>query len=149
MRKEMRCMEERTKLKRYLAIVAIVLALGAVFVVWSGSAGADNWASWMSAAILVTMAVVAAIVAMKWSREMKAGFPKYDERSIAIRMRAGYLAFFVSLYFVFGMSLVISIIEDDDVLSIPTSELLMILVAVMGVIFLAINAYLNRKGVPE
>lgn len=142
-------MEERTKFKRYLAIAIVILALGAVFVVVSGSAGADNWASWMSVTILVTMAVVAAFVALRWSREMRAGFPKYDERSIAIRMRAGYLAFFVSLYFIFGVSFVISIVEDDEALSVPTSELMMILVAVMGIIFLAINAYLNRKGVPE
>ncbi len=142
-------MEDRTKFKRYLAIVIVILGLGAVFVVWSGSAGADNWASWMSVAILVTMAMVAVVIAVKRSREMKAGFPKDDERSMAIRMRAGYLAFFVSLYLIFGVSFAVSIIGDDEVLSIATSELMMILVAVMGVIFLAINAYLNRKGVSE
>jgi drug/metabolite transporter (DMT)-like permease len=141
-------MEERTKLKRYMAMVVAVIALGAIFVVWSGAAGEDNWASWMSAAILVTMAVVAAIVARKWSKEMKAGYPRFDERSIAIRMRAGYLAFFVSLYLMLGTGFAFSMVEDDGVSSIPTSEWFMIFVAAMGMIFLAINAYLGRKGVP-
>jgi len=141
-------MEESAKLKRYVAVVVVALALGAIFVVWSGAVGADNWASGMAAVILVTMAVVAVFVNRKWSKEMKAGYPRYDERSIAIRMRAGYLAFFVSLYLMLGTGFAFSMVEDDGISSVPTSEWFMIFVAVMGVIFMAINAYLNRKGVP-
>jgi len=140
-------MEERTKFKRYVAVMVVILVLGAIFVVWSGAVGADNWASWTSAVILVTMALVAAIVAMKWSKEAKAGYPRYDERSIAIRMRAGYLAFFVSLYLMLGTGFAFSMVEDDGISSVPTSEWFMIFVAAMGMIFLAINAYLGRKGV--
>ena len=141
-------MDENAQMKRYVAVVVVALALGAIFVVWSGAVGADNWASLMSAVILVTMAVVAIIIARKRSKEMKAGFPKNDERSIAIRMRAGYLAFFVSVYLLLGAGFAFSIVEDDGISSLPTSEWFMIFVAAMGMIFLAINAYLGRKGVP-
>ena len=79
----------------------------------------------------------------------RAGFPRYDERSIAIRMRAGHLAFFVSIYLLLGAGFALSVVDEDAVASVPTPEWLMIFVAVMGIIFLAFNAYLGRKGVPE
>jgi drug/metabolite transporter (DMT)-like permease len=142
-------MDERTKFNRYVAMVVLILVLGGVFVVASGAAGEDNWASVMSVTILVTMAIVAIVVARRWSKELKAGFPRFDERSIAIRMRAGYLAFFVSLYFMLATAFMFAIFDENEGLSVPTSEWLMIFVAVMGMIFLAINAYLGRKGVPE
>jgi drug/metabolite transporter (DMT)-like permease len=142
-------MDERRKFNRYVAMVVLILVLGGIFVVASGAAGEDNWASVMSITILITMAVVAIVVARRWSKELKAGFPRFDERSIAVRMRAGYLAFFVSLYFLLGMGMLFAMIEDSEVSSVPTAEWLMVFVAVMGIIFLAINAYLGRKGVPE
>jgi drug/metabolite transporter (DMT)-like permease len=141
-------MEDSAKFRRYVAVVVVMIVLGAAFVVLSGVAGADNWASAMSVFVLVTMAVVATLVAVRWSKEMKAGFPRYDERSIAIRMRAGYLAFFVSIYLLLGAGFALSVIDEDAVASVPTPEWFMIFVAVMGMIFLAFNAYLGRKGVP-
>jgi len=141
-------MDDRRRFRAFVVIVAIVLALGAVFVVAAASAEVDNWATLMSVVILVSMAVVALIVGRMKLRELKRGIPMEDERSRAIRMRAGYLAFYVSLYFVFGMSFVHAILEDNDVSSLPTSEWLMIYVAAMGSIFLALNVHLKRKGVP-
>ena len=141
-------MDERTRFRRFVVVVAAVLVLGAIFVVLSGAIGADNWASVMSAVILVTMALIALVAARKWSKELKSGFPKEDERSKAIKMRAGYLSFFVSLYFMLGMGFVLAILEDNQISSVPTSEWFMVYVAAMGSIFLAINAYLDRKGVP-
>ena len=142
-------MDEKKRFRRFVAIVATVLVFGAVFVVWSGAVGEDNWATVMSAVILVTMAIVAIVVVRKGMRELKSGFPKDDERSRAIKMRAGYIAFYASLYFLLAMGFVHSSLENSEISSVPTSEWLMIYVAVMGSIFLAVNAYLSRKGVPE
>jgi len=149
MRQEANQMDENKKFRRYVAIVIIVLTLGAVFVIVSGALGEDSWASVMAALLLVVMALVAVKVARRWSREMKSGFPRDDERSVAIKMRAGYLAFFISLYFMFGIGFVFAILEDTEATSVPTSEWAMIFVAVMGLIYGGVNAYLNRKGVPE
>ncbi len=63
-------------------------------------------------------------------------------------MRAGYLAFFVGLYFLLGMGFLQGILEDEPIVSIPTSEWAMVYVAILGSFFLAIHTYLNRKGVP-
>lgn len=141
-------MDEKTRFRRFVAVVTAVLVLGAIFVVVTGAVGTDNWATVMSAVILVTMALVAIVVVRKGLRELKSGFPMEDERSKAIKMRAGYLAFFFSLYFLFGMSFVHAILEDNHVSSRPTSEWIMVYVAAMGSIYLVVNAYLNRKGVP-
>jgi len=142
-------MDERKRFRRFIGVVAAVLVFGAIFVVWLGAVGTDNWATIMPAVILVTMAIVAIVVVRKGLRELKSGFPKDDERSRAIKMRAGYIAFYASLYFLLAMGFVHAILEDSEISSIPTSEWLMIYVAAMGSIFLAVNAYLSRKGVPE
>jgi drug/metabolite transporter (DMT)-like permease len=142
-------MDEKKRFRRFVAVVAAVLVFGAVLVAWSGSVGTDNWATVMSAVILATMALVALVVVRKGLRELKSGFPRDDERSRAIRMRAGYIAFYVSLYFLLAMGFVHAILEDNQVSLPPTSEWLMIYVAAMGSIFLAVSAYINRKGVPE
>jgi cytochrome bd-type quinol oxidase subunit 2 len=141
-------MDERVRFWRFVGIVVTVLAIGAVFVIVFANASVDNWATRMSAAILVSMAVIALIVARKKMKQLKSGFPSEDERSRAIRMRAGYLAFYISMYFILGMSFVHAILEDNQVSSLPTSEWLMIYVAAMGSIFLVLNAYFTRKGVP-
>jgi len=140
-------MDEKARFRRFVAAIAAVLVGGAVFVVVTGVVGTDNWATVMSAVILVTMALVAIVVVRKGLRELKSGFPMEDERSKAIKMRAGYLAFFVSLYFMLGMGFVLAILEDNQVSSLPISEWFMFYVAIMGSIFLVINVYLNKKGV--
>lgn len=140
-------MDEKARLRAFVGIVVTVLVLGAIFVVGLANAGEDNWAAMTCAAIVVSMAVIALIVARRKLRDLRSGVPSEDERSRAIRMRAGYFAFFVSMYFLFGMALIHSILEDDNFSSPPTSEWLMIYVAVMGSIFLALNVYFNRKGV--
>ena len=140
-------MDEKARFRRFVAAIAAVLVGGAVFVVVTGVVGTDNWATVMSAVILVTMALVAIVVVRKGLRELRSGFPMEDERSKAIKMRAGYLAFFVSLYFMLGMGFVLAILEDNQVSSLPISEWFMFYVAIMGSIFLVINVYLNKKGV--
>jgi cytochrome bd-type quinol oxidase subunit 2 len=142
-------MDEEARFRRFVGIVIAVLVAGAVFVVLFANSSVDNWATLMSAAILVSLAAIAVIVARRKKKELRSGIPSEDERSTAIRMRAGYLAFYMSLYFIFGMSFFHAILEDNQVASLPTSEWLMIYVAAMGSIFLVLNAYLTRKGVPR
>ena len=141
-------MNEEARFRAFVGIVIAVLALGIVFVIVFANVSVDNWATLMSAAILLSMAAIAVIVARKKLKELKSGIPSEDERSRAIRMRAGYLAFYISLYFVLGMSFFHAILEDNQVSSLPISEWLMVYVAAMGSIFLVLNAYLSRKGVP-
>ncbi len=141
-------MNERARFRAYVLVVVTALAIGAVFVTIFANANLDNWTTLLSAAILVSMAAIALIVARKKMRDLKSGIPSEDERSLAIRMRAGYLAFYISLYFILGMSFFHAILEDNQVTSLPTSEWLMIYVAAMGSIFLVLNTYLSRKGVP-
>lgn len=141
-------MDEKTRFRRFVGVVVIVLVVGAVFVVGLANAGEDNWATVTSAVIIVTMAVIALVVARRKQNDLRSGFPSEDERSRAIRMRAGYVAFFVSIYFMLGMGFVHTMLEDNQVSSLPTSEWLMVYVAVMGSIFLVLNAFFNRKGVP-
>jgi peptidoglycan/LPS O-acetylase OafA/YrhL len=142
-------MDEKARFRAFVAIVVAVLVSGAVFVVAFANAGVDNWATMTSAAIIVSMAAIALIVARRKLKDLKSGIPSEDERSHAIRMRAGYLAFYISLYFILGMSFFHVILEDNQISSIPTSEWLMVYVAAMGSIFLVLNSYLSRKGVPE
>lgn len=142
-------MDEKARFRMFVAVVAAVLVFGAIFVVWSGAVGSENWAMVMSAVILVTMAIVAIVVVRKGLKEQKSGFPREDERSRAIKMRAGYIAFFASLYFLLAMGFVHASLEDTEISSVPTAEWLMIYVAAMGSIYLVVNAYLSRKGVSE
>lgn len=141
-------MEERARFWAFVAVVVIVLAGGLVYLVATMNAGVDVAWTLVVVVILVSMALVAVAAVLKQRKDLRSGFPKEDERSSAIRMRAGYLAFYISLYFLFGVSMVQVILEDHRILSLPTSEWGMIYVAAMGSIFLAIHAYLNRKGVP-
>ncbi|MDD1766089.1 MAG: hypothetical protein LUO84_06525 [Methanomassiliicoccales archaeon] len=140
-------MDEKARFRAFVGIVVTVLVVGALFVILFANAGVDNWATLMSAVIIVSMAAIALIVARMKLKELKSGIPSQDERTRAIRMRAGYLAFYLSLYFVFGMSFFHAILEDNQISSLPTSEWLMIYVAAMGSIFLVMNAYLTRKSV--
>jgi peptidoglycan/LPS O-acetylase OafA/YrhL len=140
-------MDERTGLRAFVAVVVVALGAGVIFFFAPEAAGADNWATVMSAVILLTMALVAIVVARKGLKDLKSGFPMEDERSRAIKTRAGYLAFFVSLYLILGMSFVHAILEDNEISSLPTSEWLMVYVGIMGSIFLVLTSYLKRKGV--
>jgi drug/metabolite transporter (DMT)-like permease len=142
-------MDEKTRFQRFVGVIVVILVAGAIFVIAFANGGTDNWATVMSLVVIVTMAAIALIVARKKMKELKNGIPSEDERSRAIRMRAGYLAFYISLYFLFGMAFFHTILEDNQIPSIPMSEWLMIYVAAMGSIFFVTNAYFTRKGVPE
>jgi amino acid transporter len=142
-------MDDRARFRAFVWMTVTVLVLGTVFVIAYENVNVDNWATMVSAVIVITMAAIALIVARRKLRELKSGIPSEDERTHTIKMHAGYLAFYISLYFVFGMSFFHVILEDNQISSLPTSEWLMIYVAAMGSIFLVLNTYLKRKGVPK
>lgn len=141
-------MDDKARFRAFIVVIVAVLAVGAVYVVATVSTGTEVAWTLVSAVILASMALVALAVVWKGRQELKAGFPKEDERSQAIRMRAGYWAYFISLYFLFFVSMIQALLEDHAVVSLPTAEWGMIYVAAMGMIFLVVHSVLNRKGVP-
>ena len=101
-----------------------------------------------SMAMLVTVvaiALVALVLVMRALREMRRGLPLRDERSRAMNAQAGYLAFYLSLYVMLSLGVVFILLEDRDI-TLPNSELLFIVVVIMGSIHIAFKTYLNSRG---
>lgn len=142
-------MDERARFWRFVGIITVILFVGTLFVIYFANGGIENWGTLLSAMIVVTMAAIALIVARMKLKDLRNGIPSEDERSSALKMRAGYLAFFISVYFLLGMGFLLTIFEDNQVSSLPTAEWFMICVAVMGSIYLVLNAYITRKGAPR
>jgi len=99
---------------------------------------------------LVSMALVAILVARKRQKELKSGFPHEDERSRALNMRAGYLAFWVSMYFCLALGWIIGAFVDESTTGfLSVGEMMFVLVAAMGIFYIAMWAVLSRgKGAP-
>jgi hypothetical protein len=94
---------------------------------------------------IVALALVAIGMVVKSQREIRSGFPRQDERSIALSMRAGNRAFYVSMYLFLFMALGLMGLDDEEVM-LSNAELLFIAVAIMGSIHIVLSAYYNRKG---
>jgi len=135
-------MDERTRMWVMVGISAIVL-LAIAFMI-ALTEGISVW----SMAVLVTivaLALVAIAMVVKSQRELKSGFPRQDERSIALSMRAGNRAFYVSMYLFLFMALGLMGLDDQEVM-LSNAELMFIAVAIMGSIHIVLSAYYNRKG---
>jgi len=143
-------MDEKRMFSKFVGILAAVIVLGVVFVVGSVIAEADLGYTIVSAVILVSIALVAIVVARERQKEIKSGFPHDDERSSALKMRAGYLAFFVSMYFCLALGLIIGAFVDDSTIDFPSiGETMFLLVAAMGIFYGVIWSALSRgKGTP-
>jgi ABC-type sugar transport system permease subunit len=86
--------------------------------------------------IVVAIAVMAAFVARKRRKEMRQGIPSEDERSTALKMRAGYLSFFVSMYLCLALGWIFGVLLEDTTTKVPsTGTVMFIMVAAMGVIY--------------
>ena len=96
-------------------------------------------------ATVVAIALVALLLALRAMRELRSGMPLDDERSRAMKARAGYYAFYVSMYTTLALAFVFVLFEDEG-LALPNSELLFILVALMGSVQIVLMTYLNRRG---
>lgn len=141
-------MDEKKRFRKFIGIIVAMVVLGSVFVVGTVVAEVDNWYTIVSAAILVSIAVVAIFVAWRKREELKSGFPLEDERSRALKMRAGYLALFVSMYFCLALGWIIgAFVEDSGREFLSVGEMMFVLVAVMGIFYAVILAVLSRgKG---
>jgi len=143
-------MDESKRFRVFVGVLVAVVVGGVVFVISSVVADAEFWFTVVSVLILVSMALVAVLVARKRQKELKSGFPPEDERSRALNMRAGYLAFWVSIYLCLALGWIIGAFVDEsttDFLSV--GEMMFVLTAAMGISYLAIRAVLTRgKGTP-
>jgi len=135
-------MDERTRMWVMVGISAVVL-LGIALMI-ALTEGINIWSMAMLVAI-VALALVAIGMVVKSQREIKSGFPRQDERSIALSMRAGNRAFYVSMYLFLFMALGLMGLDDEEVM-LSNAELLFIAVAIMGSIHIVLSAYYNRKG---
>jgi len=135
-------MDERTRMWVMVGISAVVL-LGIAFMI-ALTEGISVWSMAMLVTI-VALALVAIAMVVKSQRELKSGFPRQDERSIALSMRAGNRAFYVSMYLFLFMALGLMGLDNQDVV-LSNAELMFIAVAIMGSIHIVLSAYYNRKG---
>jgi hypothetical protein len=144
-------MDERNRFRLFIGIIVSIIVIGLLFVAGAAnSEDADNWAVIASAVIVGSIALVASLVARKRLKEMKSGFPSEDERSVAIKMRAGYLSFFVSMYLCMALGWIFSAFLEDTTMALPSlGTVMFILVAAMGTTYIVVWAAISRgKGMP-
>jgi len=135
-------MDERTRMWAMVGVSAVVLLGIALMIVLVE--GLNAWTGVMLLTI-VALALVALALAVRTMREMRSGLPLKDERSIALAMRAGNRAFYVSMYLFLFMAIGFTALEDEGVV-LSNSELLFVIVALMGSIHIVLSTYYNRKG---
>lgn len=144
-------MDEKNRFRLLAAIAASTVVGAALFAAGTVNAGdLDNWAVIATAMVAVAIALAALLVVRKRFREMKSGFPSEDEMSTAVKMRAGYLSFFASMYLCLGLGWVFGVfLEDETIEMFRVGEIMFILVAVMGVTYMVAWAVVSRgKGMP-
>lgn len=106
--------------------------------------GINAW-SGIVLVIILAIALIAIALAVKSMREIRSGFPLQDERSLALSMRAGNRAFYVSMYLFLFMAIAFSALEDRS-LAFSNAELLFVIVGLMGSIQIIFSVYYNRRG---
>lgn len=94
---------------------------------------------------VVALALVALVLVIRALRDMRGGLPLKDERSRALNTKAGYYALYTSAYTTLALGVIFILLEDRDI-TLPNSELLFIVVAIMGSMHIAFRTYLNRRG---
>lgn len=141
-------MDERKRFQAFVGILIVVIAVGGAFGVGAVVADGDAWAIVASIAILVALALVAVIVTRKRLKDMESGFPSEDERSAAVKMRIGYISFWVSVYFCFALGWIINLfVEDTSTEFLSLEDLMFVVAGVMCLIFIVIWAVMSRgKG---
>ncbi len=102
------------------------------------------WSGLVLAAV-VAIALVALLLALRAMRELRLGMPLDDERSRATKARAGYYAFYICMYATLALGFMFALFEDEG-MALPNSELLFIIVALMGSTQIVLLTYLNRGG---
>ena len=135
-------MDERMRMWVMVGISAIVLLAIALAIVL-----VEGIPLMMGVMFLTMMAIamVATALAVRARREMREGFPLQDERSIALGLKAGNRAFYVSMYLFLFMAGAFVLLEERGV-GLSNSELLFVVVAIMGSIHIILSTYYGRKG---
>jgi len=134
-------MEEVNRVRMMMAVSAAVLVAAGLFII--AVEGLNVWSAVVFATV-VAIASVALLLVTRALRDMKSGFPLQDERSKALNAKAGYYAFYLSMYLTLAIGALFVLLEDRD-MTLPNSELLFIIVAMMGSIHIAFSLYVNRK----
>jgi cytochrome c biogenesis factor len=138
-------MDERKRLRAFVVLVTAVVVIGSLIAIQVISFEADTWATFVAAVILATIALVAVIVTRRQLRDLKAGFPKDDEMSRAIKMRAGYVSFWVSMYFCMVLGWIFGIFVDESAKGFLTmGEMMFVLAGIMGILYIVIWTAVSR-----
>ncbi len=143
--------DDRKQLQLLVGVVVAVVVIGAVFAIGVAfDDEAENIWIPLTAVIVVAIAVVMILVSRKRLQEMKQGIPSDDERSMALKMRAGYLSFFVSMYLCLALGWVFGVLLEDTTAKVPgTGTVMFALVAMMGVIYAVVWTVVSRgTGTP-
>jgi len=144
-------MDERNRFRLFIGIIISIIVIGVLFVAGAAnSEDSDNWSVIASAVIVGSIALVASLVARKRLKEMKSGFPSEDERSTALKMRAGYLSFFVSMYLCMALGWIFGVFLEDTTMDLPSvGTVMFLLVAAMGTTYIVVWTAISRgKGTP-
>ena len=100
---------QRARMWMMVGLSAAILAM-ALLITLVGRI--DAW-SGIVLVIILAIAVVAIALAVRSMREIRSGFPLQDERSLALSMRAGNRAFYVSMYLVMFIAIAFAVLEDQ------------------------------------
>ena len=144
-------MGERNRFRLFIGIIVSMVVIGVLFVAGaSNSEDSDNWSVIAPAVIVGSIALVASLAARKRLKEMKSGFPSEDERSTALKMRAGYLSFFVSMYLCMALGWIFGVFLEDTTMDLPSvGTVMFILVAAMGTTYIVVWTAISRgTGMP-
>ncbi|HUV61239.1 MAG TPA: hypothetical protein VMW71_03615 [Thermoplasmata archaeon] len=143
--------DERKKFQLLIGVATSVVVIGMLFAIGlTADDEPDNLWAILTAVIVVSIAVTAALVARKRRKEMRQGIPSDDERSTALKMRAGYLSFFVSMYLCLALGWIFGVLLEDTTAKVPsTGTVMFILFAAMGVIYAIVWTVMSRgTGMP-
>jgi Ca2+/Na+ antiporter len=122
-----------------VVIISFTLLMMVLFAVWM-----EPWTT-LTMATLTLLVIVMVVVFAKVNKDKREGFPSQDEMTRSLSMRAGYYSYYVSLYVILGMAILLLTLEDDAI-ELSISELLFIVVALMGSFNIIFNIYYKNKG---
>jgi hypothetical protein len=106
---------------------------------------------WSIASIVIISLIILIAILVIWKglKEKKSGFPAADERTQKLNGKAAYYALFISQYFI--LAYLFYTLIGREIFGMPEIEAGYPLIAallVSALSFMAIRAYLGRKGEP-
>ncbi|MFH1256827.1 MAG: hypothetical protein V1494_06065 [Candidatus Diapherotrites archaeon] len=130
-----------------LAVVVLVVASLAVYLASVGSANSSELVLVIVALVIVFGAVVFLRDRIKSSRE---GLPAEDELSRRAVHKAGYYAYFASIYTALGAMFINDfLVGESGFQGIDAGQLSGIVILVPAIVFMAFALYFRHKGAVE